>query len=184
MFGVVASTMYVTETKATVNGKQPGSTATIGSYELKYKGFQSQDRGSNVLYGATFDLFKNGRPLGEITVKNAYFKAQQSASHKVAIAGASALFNPKELKLKGGSLFDAYNLAEDLFISMEDVDPGNPESIPIELKINPLIGFVWLGSLILMLGTVYAYVPKRAAEPIPSVEGTKKRKLEPVAIES
>ncbi|MFO0725008.1 MAG: heme lyase CcmF/NrfE family subunit [Myxococcota bacterium] len=58
-------------------------------------------------------------------------------------------------------------LAEDLYLVLGGFDPDGKSAI-IQLKVNPLVNFVWLGCSFLMLGFAIAVwpEPRRAAEPI------------------
>ncbi|MCL5291614.1 MAG: cytochrome c biogenesis protein CcsA [Actinobacteria bacterium] len=165
MFGVVGSTMYISETQSNFSLSQSGWVTSLANYQLKYKKFDKADEGAIVSERAYFDVYKDGRRLGEIAPKIAFFKLQQQSTRQVAVVGASAVFNPSDLKLRGGNALTAYNPVEDLFVSINS-DQNNPNNVSIEIKVNPLISLVWLGSIILTLGTILAYWPKGMAVPV------------------
>lgn len=183
MFGVVASTMYVKEGTDNFTVNKPGrAVIAIGDYSLTYKRIEQRDEGSAISTRAYFDVFKRGRKLGEIAPKIAYFKLQQTSTRQVAIVGGSAIFNPNDLKLRGGGGFNRYNPFEDLFVSL-DVDWNDQSNLSVEVKVNPLISFVWAGAFILMFGTALAYWPKRALE-VPVAERAGRRRRAEVPAEA
>lgn len=63
-------------------------------------------------------------------------------------------------------------LSEDLYLVLGGFDPEGKSAI-IQLKVNPLVNFVWLGCSFLMLGFAIAVwpEPKRAAEPVGARRG-------------
>ncbi len=175
MFGVVASTMYVKETNDVFAVNKTGRAVTsIGGYSLVYKRVEQKDEGATVSTRAYFDVFKGKRKLGEIAPKIAYFKLQQTSTRQVAIVGGSAVFNPSDLKLRGGSGLTRYDPFEDLFVSL-NVDQNDQNNLVVEVKVNPLISFVWAGALVLMSGTVLACWPKRSVE-VPMVGRDQRRR--------
>ncbi len=52
------------------------------------------------------------------------------------------------------------NLARDLYVVMEGRDPDTGKAI-IHVIINPLVQWVWIGGMIVLLGTLLALVPSR-----------------------
>lgn len=184
MFGVVGSTMYIYETTASFSLKKPGPVTSIAGYDLVYKRIEQKDEGSNVSTRAYFDLSKNGRKLGEVAPKIAFYKTQGQSTRQVAIVGASAVFNPSDLKLLGSqSGLAKYSPVEDLFISLE-ADQSNSENLSIEVKVNPLISLVWFGSLLLMSGTILAYWPKRAVAAAAATEKKRAKTKKELPVEA
>ncbi|HEV2246150.1 MAG TPA: cytochrome c-type biogenesis CcmF C-terminal domain-containing protein, partial [Terriglobia bacterium] len=51
-------------------------------------------------------------------------------------------------------------LAQDLYVVMAGQDPGSGKAI-IHVIINPLVQWVWIGGIIVLLGTLLALVPSR-----------------------
>lgn len=62
-----------------------------------------------------------------------------------------------------GQLFRGRNPFEDLYIVLQAVNPNmkHPErsSAQIEVLVNPMVGFIWLGGMVAGLGGVVALLP-------------------------
>ena len=50
----------------------------------------------------------------------------------------------------------------DLYLSMMSYDP-NEKKLGLRAFINPLVSWIWLGTLIMMIGGVLAILPRRSA---------------------
>ena len=52
-------------------------------------------------------------------------------------------------------------LVEDLYIVLNGIDKGG-QLVNLKIVVNPLVNWIWLGFILLALGTVVAYLPDRA----------------------
>ncbi|MHB0977094.1 MAG: heme lyase CcmF/NrfE family subunit [Candidatus Aquicultorales bacterium] len=181
LFAVVPSTMYVTEQSTSFSTKKPASVMKIADYELKYKKVEQKDeepvtKRPIISERAYIDVYKGGKRIGEISPKISFYKLQQTSTREVAVAGGSAVFNPSDLKLRGGSFWDRYNLTEDLFVSL-NADQNNKDNVSIEVKVNPLVFWVWVGTALIMVGTGVAFWPKKSLAAAPAGAPTRKEKV-------
>ncbi|MEX2526364.1 MAG: heme lyase CcmF/NrfE family subunit [Gemmatimonadota bacterium] len=131
----------------------PGETISLASpyghrYELTYEGISTSRAQNMIQWVALLQVYKDGEPVGTITSeKRQYITTQQPVS-EVGIRST---------------------LMEDLYVILATVDdmPGvflnSPQSerATFQVMVNPLVGWIWYGALILTVGTLIALWPPR-----------------------
>ena len=139
LFGLVGSTMFVHEQIVSVPS-QPGSEFSVGRYDFAFQGAEQQqlDNGDTVTR-VNFVVSKNGVPIG------------------TAAPGQIEFFRQQQTKL------NAYVLVEPLHDVFVVYQGGDEEFISMQVKINPLISWVWFGFLLTIIGTSLAMYPKKLA---------------------
>ena len=146
LIGLIGSAMFVYDQTYQVPD-QPGSSFQIEQYVFTYKGATQQTLSNgNVKQVVTLQVTKDGRPVGTITPGMTTFTAQ------------------------GQTRLDARILHEalrDFFVVFQG--GGGGQALNMEVKINPLISFSWLGFLLLLLGTTLAVWPKAGARAVEGV---------------
>ncbi len=153
-FGIAGSMLYVQDIQPVIKN-QPGQVIQAGDYQLTYKELKQGQAPDETFYSAVFQLRnnKNGKSLGEIAPEMVYHETQQQQTLKAAVH---------------------YEPFRDVFVIFNGIDKqGN---LSVNIKINPLISFVWIGSLVLVFGTLIAMWPKSApatAEETDEVEAKK-----------
>jgi len=139
LFGLVGSTMFVQESLNNVPN-QPGASFDVGEYTFIYQGFSEQQLPNNDVEGVvTFDVEKSGRPIGQAKPSQVQFFRQQQTK-----LNASVVVEP----------------LHDVFVVFQGIDPAT-EQISTQVKINPLISWVWVGFVVTIIGTAIAMYPKR-----------------------
>jgi Cytochrome c biogenesis factor len=132
-----------------------GDEMKMGSYRLVCQSF-SQD--SNANYDTEFallDVFKGGKKITQLAPERRFYNASQTTSTMVALHST---------------------LAQDLYVIYEGKNPDTDKPI-IKVFINPLMNWIWIGVLIVVLGTFVALVPAltpaaaRARVAVPSPVG-------------
>jgi cytochrome c-type biogenesis protein CcmF len=132
-----------------------GDEMKMGPYRLVCQSF-SQD--SNANYDTEFallDVFKGGKKITQLAPERRFYNASQTTSTMVALHST---------------------LAQDLYVIYEGKNPDTDKPI-IKVFINPLMNWIWIGVLIVVLGTFVALVPAltpaaaRARVPVPSPVG-------------
>ncbi len=94
----------------------------------------------NYLYDrAVLTVAKDGRALGVMKPEKRLFKASQESISHIAIRPS---------------------LAEDLYVVLAGDDEDTGKAL-IQVYINPLVGWVWIGGFVVFLGTLLAMVPSR-----------------------
>jgi cytochrome c-type biogenesis protein CcmF len=109
----------------------------MGPYRLVCQSF-SQD--SNANYDTEFallDVFKGGKKITQLAPERRFYNASQTTSTMVALHST---------------------LAQDLYVIYEGKNPDTDKPI-IKVFINPLMNWIWIGVLIVVLGTFVALVP-------------------------
>jgi cytochrome c-type biogenesis protein CcmF len=118
-----------------------GSTINIGKYELL---LQSMDRKQEKNYVADrmiVEVMKDKKPVMMLYPERRNFPTNQESGTMVAIYST---------------------LREDLYVVYAGMNPQN--NLPtIHVFINPLVKWVWWGGMVVVMGTLVALVPNRAA---------------------
>jgi len=118
-----------------------GSTIGIGNYELL---LQSMDRKQEKNYVADrmiVEVIKDQKPVMMLYPERRNFPANQESGTMVAIYST---------------------LKEDLYVVYAGMNPQT--NLPtVHAFINPLVKWVWWGGMVVVMGTIVALVPNRAA---------------------
>jgi cytochrome c-type biogenesis protein CcmF len=110
---------------------------TIGPYTLENVGF-SQD--SNLNYNSEYallDVYKNGKKLFQMTPEKRVYLASQQPQTMVAIHSVPGW---------------------DLYVVYEGANPDTSQPI-IKAILNPLVGWIWAGVVLIVFGTFIALAP-------------------------
>ena len=141
--GIIGSKVFQTETQQTI---PQGSEISLGRYTISFDSlsdFNTTD-GRNVAR-AVLSVFKDGKYVGELHPRRDYYYESQQA---VTIAGVRS------------------TLADDLYIILADWQPLSTKAATFKVYHNPLINWLWLGSLVFVLGTVVAAWPEKETEKV------------------
>ncbi|MCL2818130.1 MAG: cytochrome c biogenesis protein CcsA [Actinomycetia bacterium] len=137
VIGLIGSSMYVRDVSVTVPD-QAGETIEIADYTLTFiKHEETELANGDVESRAYFDVTRGGRSIGTVVP------------------------SITEFALNGMTRYNAHVVSEplrDIFLVYHGVVDGG---LDINVKINPLIWFVWAGFGLLLVGTVLAMWPKR-----------------------
>jgi cytochrome c-type biogenesis protein CcmF len=132
-----------------------GDTLQLGQYRLVCKSYtQDSNRNYDTEY-ALLDVFKGSKKLTQLTPEKRFYHASQTSSTMVALRST---------------------LASDLYVIYEGKNPDTDRPI-IKVFLNPLMNWIWIGVLIVVLGTALALVPNmtrtagRVAAESPAIEG-------------
>lgn len=136
LFVGLAGQAFKTETKGLV---APGDLMRINGYLLRCDDITTGENGNYQWERATLSVTKHGHALGLIEPERRLFKASQELTSQVAIRS---------------------NLAEDLYVVLAGQDPESNKAI-IQVFVNPLVIWVWIGGVVVFLGTLLALIPSR-----------------------
>jgi cytochrome c-type biogenesis protein CcmF len=130
----------------------PGQTVKLGSYELLYKGSrmcpgnprcsaaEQGDLNKRMVF-AELELRRDGRSLGTLEpAKFIYHRSPESPTTEVAMRRS---------------------LREDVYTIVGTIDPQSKRAT-FNFHLNPLVGFIWLGLLVLMGGATISLWPEAA----------------------
>ena len=156
LVGLIGSSMYVTEKVAYVEYDEATDTAAndfeIKDYVLKYKSndIVVDDNETDIFYTVNFDAYKNGEYLGEVSpTVQVVTTTQQQQLHAAVISFPT----------------------EDLFVVYRGVNTEG--DFALDVRVNPLISFAWVGFALLMLGALLATLGRRKTSQA-FVEGDRK----------
>jgi cytochrome c-type biogenesis protein CcmF len=119
-----------------------GDSLKIADYTVKYKSLASwDDAGKGVNFTrAVVDVYENGIYLGQLTPRiDYYFDSQQN----MTIPGNRSTFR------------------DDLYIILVDWQPTTAMGATFKIFVNPLVNWLWIGSLLFLIGIIFAAWPDR-----------------------
>jgi cytochrome c-type biogenesis protein CcmF len=136
--GLLGSTVYKVE-QSTIVKAQPGQTTQLDGYTLTYKGMKDGTGPQNSTKTvATFDVSKDGTSIGVLKPHTDIYPMSGAAVRAVIL----------------GRPF------EDLFVVADEPFDSTSETIALRMVIFPLIRWVWIGSILLVVGAVVSLWPK------------------------
>jgi cytochrome c-type biogenesis protein CcmF len=118
-----------------------GKSFSLGAYTMTVADI---NRGDNPNYrwdSAVLEVTKNGKPIGKMEPERRYYKAAQQGLGHVA--------------LRNG-------LDDDLYINFASSDAGD-KVVTLQAYVFPLVTWIWIGTLVLIVGTLIALVPAKVA---------------------
>jgi cytochrome c-type biogenesis protein CcmF len=140
--GILGISLFQVETQGTVG---VGQSIDLSGYTVKYKELASWDdkpKGVNFTR-AVVDVYKNGVFLGELHPRKDYYYDSQQA---MTIPGQRA------------------TLKDDLYILLINWEPTSTEGTTFKIFVNPLVNWLWLGSLLFLGGIIIAAWPDKDPE--------------------
>ncbi len=143
--GILGIELFQTETQGTI---QVGESLKLQGYELVYRDIaQWDDGGANVNYTrATMEVYKGGQLITELHPRtDYYYEAQQN----MTIPGVRS------------------TLADDVYVLLVDWEPASAVGATFKLYVNPLVNWLWLGSLLFLVGVIIAAWPEKDPERVP-----------------
>ncbi len=157
--GVVMMILAITGTSAFKQEKQitvkPGDTFPMGRYTLRYDGVQPHETPHIAYLTAALAVLDNGRQVDVLRPEKRFYKKPEQPTTEVAIRST---------------------LGGDLYVVLGSYDDTS-KMATIQAYVNPLVGFLWWGGLVLALGTAVtiwpAGVPARA--PLYAAAGARER---------
>jgi cytochrome c-type biogenesis protein CcmF len=140
--GILGIELFQVETQGTV---QQGETLALANYELRYKEIaQWDDRPSGVNYRrAVLDVYQDDEYLGQLAPRiDYYYDSQQN----MTIPGQRS------------------TMKDDLYVLLVDWEPVSAAGATFKVYVNPLVNWMWLGSLLFLVGVVIAAWPEKEVE--------------------
>jgi len=117
-----------------------GDELRVKDYVLRAGKIVTGDNPNYAYQEIHLDITKDGKPFGTLSPDRRFFKASEQPTSHVAIRSA---------------------FSEDLYTVLAGQDPGSGKAI-VEVFVNPLVRWVWLGGFVMFFGTLLALVPSRA----------------------
>jgi cytochrome c-type biogenesis protein CcmF len=129
---------FNTEKQITLN---KGESSSIKKYTLRYDALSNYPSAQKDRVVATLTLFNDNHKVGILSPEKSLYKGQGQPTTEVAIHS---------------------NLKEDLYIILAGHDK---DTATFKVLLNPLVIWLWIGGLIMALGTVIVMLPNRRKNP-------------------
>ncbi len=133
----------------------PGETVTVTSawghsYELRYEGISASQQPNMLQLVALMSVSREGRPVATLTAEKRQYRTWEALINEVGIRTT-----PRE----------------DLYIILAEVpdvrgiltDDPAAQRATFEIQVNPLVGWIWYGGLVITLGALIALWPSRGS---------------------
>jgi cytochrome c-type biogenesis protein CcmF len=120
---------------------KPGQQIAVGPYVVHYQALIVTNDPQKQMVTAHVDVMKNGNALGSMYPARWFFNNRQDEP-------------TTEVALRRG-------IADDLYIVLAGFTPDTQEA-KLQVKVNPLVNWIWMGVGIMLIGTVIALLPERA----------------------
>ncbi len=117
-----------------------GDTLAIGPYSLVCRSYTQQETPNYSTSIAIMDIFKGAKQIDTLYPESRFYTATQQPQHIPTVRST---------------------MKEDLYIVYEGQNPDTGRPI-IKAHLNPLVSWIWVGVLIVLLGTVLALFPNMA----------------------
>jgi cytochrome c-type biogenesis protein CcmF len=138
-----------------------GDKLQIGPYTLVCDNYTQEDNPNYSIEYAILNVYKNGKPLGQMFPAKKFFKASQQPDTIVANHSTPQ---------------------EDLYViyAGKNLDTDKPI---IKVFINPLVMWIWTGVFVLIFGTLVAMLPSMSAAAVPQAQRIRASSM-PVSVNS
>jgi len=140
--GILGIEIFQMETQGTL---KQGETLSLSNYELRYREIaQWDDLPSGVNYRrAVLDVYEGDEYLGQLAPRiDYYYDSQQN----MTIPGQRS------------------TMRDDLYVLLVDWEPVAATGATFKIYVNPLVNWLWLGSLLFLAGVIIAAWPDKERE--------------------
>ena len=140
--GVIGSQAYQDEVQVVL---AKGEQTEVGGYTLVYKSYtygQQEENGNKVRNAALVELYRNGQLLGVMEPERNLHSNVEGSVTEVALRT---------------------NLKEDLYLVLASIEPDGLAAF--QVIITPMVLWLWIGGILLILGTLVAAWPA-ASRPV------------------
>lgn len=118
-----------------------GDTFSIGRYELKVFKLEEGENPNYIWHRAILEVYRDGRHIDVLRPERRFYKASEQATSEVAIRR---------------------RLREDLYVNFAGVTEDGSGAV-IQAYIFPLVSWIWIGFVLLVLGTLICLIPSKTA---------------------
>jgi cytochrome c-type biogenesis protein CcmF len=179
--GIAASQSYQARGAATL---RPGQSMSVDGYTLTYQGLRPRQEANRMVLAAAVSASRAGQRLGSFLPSQNYYPTMQQPVVTPAVREepwdlAHGLVQGKNPLPDVRQLLHGRNPFEDLYLVLEAVNVQNanqhPQRVPgasprpaeanrsitLQVLVNPMVGLIWLGGLVIGLGGFCALLPAR-----------------------
>lgn len=129
--GIIGSQNYDLQTMKTVS---LGKSIDLGEYRIDYDRLDQKKENSNDIVFADITVFKNGKRLGSFQPQKVFYNSTEDQPSSVVTIISS--------------------LKEDLYIVLSTWDQNGNATFLV--KVNPMMNWIWMGSLLIVIGALFA----------------------------
>jgi cytochrome c-type biogenesis protein CcmF len=173
--GIAASQEYSARVTATL---YPGQSVSVAGYTLTYQRLDPRQESNRMVLGARIIASRDGRFLGTLTPsQNEYPTLDQPVVTPAVneqpwdlVYGIAQGKNPLPAL---APILRGQNPFEDLYLVLQAADTGNASQhrtnrwITLQVLVNPMVDFIWLGGFVMGLGGLFALLPARRRREVP-----------------
>lgn len=128
--GIIGSQNYDVQTMKTVN---LGDSIELKDYRINYERLDQKREGINDIVYAEMSVFKNGKRIGSIQPEKVFYGNWDQPSSEVGLISS---------------------MKEDLYVVLSDWE--NDGKATFIVKINPMMTWLWIGSFMIVIGSLFA----------------------------
>ena len=137
VLGIVGSMSYSIEREATL---QLGEGLSVGRYKIQFEGLSGSQQPTHYRVEGAFRVFNKGHELGVLSPALKFFPTQQSPV--------------------GRAVFRS-SFTEDLYLILSGFSDLEQNQVTLKVLVRPLLAWMWLGGLVIVLGTIVALWPMK-----------------------
>jgi len=143
--GIAASSAFRVEAQQTLKA---GEEMQAGGFTLRYERIATEEDAHLSRLKAIVSVWRDGAQIATLSPEKRFYKKPQQPTTEVAIRAT---------------------LTEDLYLVLGAYDPPSG-LVTIQAYVNPLVAWLWIGGLVMALGTVITMWPSAAERRAPAYE--------------
>ena len=116
-----------------------GDTIRIGAYEMRVADLAEGENENYSWHRAVVDVNQGGKSLGALQPEKRFYKASRQGTSEVGVH---------------------HRILEDVYLNFAGMTDDNSKAI-IQAYVFPLVSWIWIGTLVLVAGTLIALVPSK-----------------------
>jgi cytochrome c-type biogenesis protein CcmF len=137
--GIAASAAFRIEEQ---HSMRPGDSVEVGGYTLTYQGIRNEDTPHTASMLAEITVARGGKVITTMYPEKRFYKRQQQPTTEIALRTT---------------------LLEDLYLVLGSYDDASG-LMTLQVFINPLVVWLWLGGITMVLGTMIVMMPTAAEQ--------------------
>jgi cytochrome c-type biogenesis protein CcmF len=137
VLGIAGSMGYSVEREATL---KVGEDLNVGRYEIEFQGLHGSQQPTHFRVEAAFKVRNQGHDVGVLSPALKFFPSQQSPI--------------------GRAMFRS-SFTDDLYLILSGFSEIEQNRATLKVLIRPMVIWMWLGGLVIVLGTIVAVWPVR-----------------------
>ena len=135
--GIVASSIFKVEVQQSL---QVGKSLEVAGYTLRYDGIEVEDDDHVAITRAKVAVLEDGEQIGIVLPEKRFYKKPQQPTTEVSIRST---------------------LGADLYVVLGSYEPKSKLAV-FQAYLNPMVSWMWIGGLVLTLGTAVCMWPAPA----------------------